>query len=88
MKRKTRQIKNKKICTYTAIFEPAEEGGYVVTVPRLPGCITQGETFEGAKKMAKDAISLYLKTLQEDGEEIPIEKDEWIEVHIPVKVPA
>ncbi len=88
MRTKPRQIKKKKIYTYTTFFEPAEEGGYVVTVPSLPGCVTQGETFEEAKKMIKDAISLYLKTLREDGEEVPVEKEEWIEVHIPVKIPA
>lgn len=46
----------KKIYNFTAIFEPAEEGGYVVYVPAIPGCMTQGETFEEAEMMAKDAI--------------------------------
>ena len=39
----------KKSYKYTAVFEPAEEGGYVVYIPALPGCVTQGETFEEAK---------------------------------------
>ncbi len=38
---------------YTALFEPAEEGGYTVTVPALPGCITGGDTFEEAQAMAQ-----------------------------------
>lgn len=63
-----------KIYKYTVIFEPAEEGGYVVYVPALQGCVTQGETFEQAYKMAKDAIDGYLSVLQEDKEEIPVEK--------------
>ncbi len=88
MKHKIRHSSQKKIYTYTAIFEPAEEGGYVVFVPALPGCVTQGETFEEAKKMVQDAIRLYLKTLREDGEEVPIEKEERIEVRIPVPIPA
>lgn len=46
----------KKILEYTAIFEPAEEGGYVVSVPAIPGCATQGETFEEAAVNIKDAI--------------------------------
>jgi len=75
---------HRKIYTYTAIFEPAEEGGYVVMIPALPGCVTQGETFEEAKRMAKDAIRLYLKVLRKEGEEIPVEKEERIEVRIPV----
>ena len=57
--------------TYTALFEPAEEGGYVVTVPALPGLVTQGETLEEAREMAKDAILGYLEALQKDGEPIP-----------------
>ena len=41
---------------YTMVFEPAEEGGYVVTVPALPGVVTEGDTLEEARAMAKDAI--------------------------------
>ena len=60
---------------YTVIFEPAEEGGYVVRVPALPGCYTQGETLEEAKEMAHEAIAGYLESLQKDGLPIPIEDD-------------
>jgi predicted RNase H-like HicB family nuclease len=52
-----------KILEYTVIFEPAEEGGYVVSVPSLPGCVTQGETFEEATTMVKDAIQGYISVL-------------------------
>ncbi len=49
---------------YTVILEKdREEGGYVVTVPALPGCISQGETVDEALKMAKDAIQGYLEAL-------------------------
>jgi predicted RNase H-like HicB family nuclease len=58
---------------YTVIFEPAEEGGYVVTVPVLPGLVTEGDTLAEARAMAADAIRCYLETLREDGEEIPVE---------------
>ena len=50
----------KTIRSFTVIFEPAQEGGYVVRVPALPGCATQGDTFEEAQKMAHDAIQGYL----------------------------
>jgi len=53
-----------KIYKYTATFEPAEEGGYIVRVPMLPGCRTQGETFEEAREMIKDAIKAYLAVLK------------------------
>ena len=58
----------KKIYNFTAIFEPAEEGGYVVYVPAIPGCMTQGETFEEAEMMAKDAIEGCLEVLNENEE--------------------
>ena len=36
------------------------EGGYTITVPALPGCISYGETFEKALEMAKDAMEGWL----------------------------
>jgi predicted RNase H-like HicB family nuclease len=42
-------------------------------VPALPGCVTYGKTVEEAIEMAKDAIRGYVKSLIEDGEEIPLE---------------
>lgn len=60
-----------KILRYTALFEPAEEGGFVVTVPKLPGLVTEGDTFEEAVSMVQDAIKGYLKMLQESSESIP-----------------
>ena len=60
---------------YTVLFTPDEEsGGFVVEVPALPGCHTQGETFEEAKLMAKEAIELYVETLAERG--IPAPEDD------------
>ncbi len=60
---------------YTVILHPEpDEGGYSVTVPALPGCVTQGETFEEAIAMAKDAIRLYVETLRAEGELIPEEQ--------------
>jgi antitoxin HicB len=58
---------------YTAVFEPAAEGGYTVTVPALPGLMTEGDTIEEARAMVKDAIRGYLESLVKHGEEIPIE---------------
>jgi antitoxin HicB len=62
--------------TYTIILHPeAEEGGYTVTVPSLPGCVTQGETLEEGIAMAKDAIRLFIETLIENGEPVPEERE-------------
>ena len=46
--------------TFKVILEPQEEGGYTVTVPNLPGCISEGETVEEAIENIKDAIRGYL----------------------------
>ena len=51
---------------------PAEEGGgYTVTVPALPGCVTEGDTLEEAIAMARDAIEGYIESLRKHGEPIP-----------------
>lgn len=60
--------------TFTMLFEPAEEGGYVVTCPALPGLVTEGDTMEEARHMAEDALRLYVETLIEDGLPIPSDK--------------
>jgi predicted RNase H-like HicB family nuclease len=64
---------------YTVVFEPAEEGGYVVHVPALNGAATQGETLEEAREMAKDLIAGYLEALAKDGIPAPIEEFEPIQ---------
>ncbi len=49
---------------YTIILEPDPEvGGYTVTVPALPGCITQGETVEQCIERAQEAIAGYIESL-------------------------
>lgn len=63
-----------KVLKYTVIFEPVEEGGYVVTVPALPGCVTEGDSLEQAMKMVKDAISGYISSLKKHNEYIPEER--------------
>ena len=50
-----------KVLEYNAIFEREEDGGYSVWVPSLPGCCSQGNTFEEALSNIKEAIELYLK---------------------------
>ena len=51
---------------YKVILEPRKEGGYTVTVPSLPGCISEGDTCEQALANIKEAIILYLESLQDD----------------------
>ena len=61
-----------KVFKYTAVFEPEEVGGYSVRIPALPGCISQGETFEESLANIKEAAELYLEDLKES--EIPREE--------------
>ncbi|MBZ4687479.1 MAG: antitoxin HicB [Clostridia bacterium] len=56
---------------YKIVLYPAEEGGYVIEIPSLPGCISQGETVQEALEMIQDAKKLWLETAIEDNIEIP-----------------
>lgn len=53
--------------TFTAVFQPAEEGGYVAWVEELPGANTQGETLEEARENLKEAIQLILEVNREQA---------------------
>lgn len=59
-----------KVLSFSVIYEEAFEGGYVVYVPSLPGCHTQGETIEEAERNVKEAISLYLESAELHKEKI------------------
>lgn len=61
---------------YTAVFEEDKErGGYTVTVPALPGCISEGDTFDEAVKNIQEAAALYLEVMEEKRESIPQDND-------------
>ncbi|HID27759.1 MAG TPA: type II toxin-antitoxin system HicB family antitoxin [Methanosarcinales archaeon] len=57
---------------YKVVLEQGEDGWLVVTVPALPGCITQGKTFEEAMNNAKDAIEAYLESLKNNNQMIQV----------------
>jgi predicted RNase H-like HicB family nuclease len=54
------------IYKYEAIFDP-NGGGYTVTVPNLPGLVTEGDTLKEAREMVKDAIRCYLEAVLKTG---------------------
>lgn len=64
-------VEKERQLNHTVIFEPAEESGYTVMVPALPGCVTEGDTLDQARHMAKDAIEGYIETLMELGQPVP-----------------
>jgi len=72
---------------YRILLRKEPGGGYTVIVPSLPGCVTYGDTLEEALQMAKEAILLYLESLQTHGEEIPSE-DETLEYTMIVNIDA
>jgi len=56
---------------YRITIQPDPTGGYVVSVPDLPGCISQGDTVEEAMKMIEDAKKAWISVALEDGDQIP-----------------
>lgn len=56
---------------YPAVFQPEDVGGYSVEFPDLLGCCAEGDSLEQAVMMARDALGLYLYSLEEYGDPIP-----------------
>jgi predicted RNase H-like HicB family nuclease len=56
---------------YEVVLTREEDGGYSVTVPALPGCVSQGKTRDEALTMIREAIELYLESLEAHGDPIP-----------------
>lgn len=74
---------------YTILLTPdLEDGGYVVTVPVLEGCVTEGDTIEEAIANARDAIQGYVESMTANGEVVPEEPLAPPLLTIDVDVPA
>jgi predicted RNase H-like HicB family nuclease len=56
--------------TYTIVLQPEDSGGYVVSVPTLPACFTQGATVEECRERAAEAIATHIAGLEADGEPV------------------
>lgn len=56
---------------FEVVLTPAEGGGYSVSVPALPGCVSQGESRDEALAMIREAIELYLESLEAHGDPLP-----------------
>lgn len=69
---------------YSVVVHKADEGGYWVEVPALPGCYSQGETMDEALEHVKEAIELYLETVKEQGGSIPKDEDVVFKVAVAV----
>lgn len=58
--------------SFQVIIEKDEDGVFVASVPSLPGCHTQGTTFEEVRKRAKQAVSLYLGAKLDDFSKVKV----------------
>lgn len=66
---------SKKLHEYTVFFDPNPGGEYTVTVPALPGLVTEGSSLVEAMAMAKEAIKCYIEGLRKINENIPEERE-------------
>ena len=67
---------------YTVILQKEEDGGYVATVPVLPGCVSQGDTREEALRNIEEAVEAYLEDVRAAGESVPVEDERaFVEVN-------
>lgn len=80
-------LSSKKILNYNAIFEPAIEGGYNVSFPNFPGCVTFGKSFEEAKEKATEVLELWLAELAANKEKILVSKFKPIIDEVQVMAP-
>jgi antitoxin HicB len=61
--------------TYTVLLDPDPDSGtWTVTVPALPGVVTQGDSIEDAIVQAREAIQVHIEGLLADGEPVPEER--------------
>ena len=66
---------------YTVVLEEEADGGYVASVPALPGCVGEGDTRAEALANIREAIALYIDDCREAGDPIPTEAGkEFVEV--------
>jgi predicted RNase H-like HicB family nuclease len=66
---------------YTVVLEQEEDGGYVASVPALPGCVSQGDTRAEALSNIREAIELYVEDCRDAGDPVPTEAGkEFVEI--------
>ena len=66
---------------YTVVLARESDGGFVVSVPVLPGCISQGNSREEALANIREAVELYVEDCRLSGDPVPEEDSlEYVEV--------
>ncbi len=66
---------------YTVVLEREPDGGFVASVPALPGCISQGDDRSDVLANIREAIELYVEDCRESGNPVPTEAGrEFVEI--------
>ncbi len=66
----------------TVILQKEDDGGYVATVPILPGCVSQGDSRAEALRNIEEAIELYIEDMRAAGESVPVEDERtYVEIN-------
>lgn len=79
--------KLQKISSYPAVFDPDIAGGFNVSFPDFPGCVTFGYNFEEAKEKAVEVLELWLEELNSQNQSIPMHVRRPIIDEVSVKLP-
>ena len=69
---------------YSVVVHEAEEGGFWVDVPALPGCYSQGESVQETLGNVKESIGLYLEVLKDEGKDAPRDNEVVFQVNVDV----
>lgn len=66
---------------YTVILEQEPDGGFVASVPALPGCVSQGDNRDETLRNIREAVELYVEDCRDAGDPVPVESGkEFVEV--------
>ena len=79
----------KPVLEYNTVFQEETDGGFSVWVPDLPGCASQGETFEEALRNIKEAIEVYLESMLKHQSKLPLETRSFqgvVQIPVPLSV--
>lgn len=58
---------------YTVVLQREVDGGYIAKVPILPGCVSQGDTWDEAMANIQEAAELYVEDCKAMGDPVPAE---------------
>jgi len=69
-----------RLLNYRIKVKKMKNEGYMLSVPKLPGCITWAKTYDGAIEMGREAIKGFIVALHKAGQPVPVERRSWLGV--------